>query len=190
MFSVQNLWEFSCRWKPSTASRVFTDLLSNSHKTFVSVFTRLWRHKENVLFLKWSLSCIILRDCLYILYRLKKKKTENNDCVLVALIAVLDWMQVRGSTGSDRKHTKAPPAPAWSTAPQPVGISCDSVCGGRKTARRKTLGVTLRWTNNSPHICPRQESIPDHISRRNANHCTTLIPQIISIISIGSPVSN
>ena len=26
----QNLWEFSSRWKPSTASRVFTDLLSNS----------------------------------------------------------------------------------------------------------------------------------------------------------------
>ena len=27
-----SLWEFSSRWKPSTASRVFTDLLSNSPK--------------------------------------------------------------------------------------------------------------------------------------------------------------
>ena len=28
----QSLWEFSSRWKPSTASRVFTDLLLNSPK--------------------------------------------------------------------------------------------------------------------------------------------------------------
>ena len=28
----QSLWEFSSRWKPSTASGVFTDLLSNSPK--------------------------------------------------------------------------------------------------------------------------------------------------------------
>ena len=28
----QSLWEFSSRWKPSTASRVFTDLFSNSPK--------------------------------------------------------------------------------------------------------------------------------------------------------------
>ena len=28
----QSLWEFSSRWKPSTASQIFTDLLSNSPK--------------------------------------------------------------------------------------------------------------------------------------------------------------
>ena len=29
---LQSLWQFSSKWKPSTTSRVFTDLLSNSPK--------------------------------------------------------------------------------------------------------------------------------------------------------------
>ena len=45
----QGLWEFSSRWKPSTAFRVFTDLISALELSQ----TRLWRHGKHVLFLKW-----------------------------------------------------------------------------------------------------------------------------------------
>ena len=48
----------------------------------------------------------------------------------------------------------------WSTAPQPVGISCESILRREEnlSVGRKTLGVRLRLTNNSHHTCPRQES--------------------------------
>ena len=59
----QSLWEFSSKWKPSTASRLnsqhtqlrlgFSLICSRILPTFASVFTRLWRHGEHVLFLKY-----------------------------------------------------------------------------------------------------------------------------------------
>ena len=50
----QSLWEFLSRWKPWTAARVFTSVsaFKFSQTTFASVFTRLWRNGEHVLFLK------------------------------------------------------------------------------------------------------------------------------------------
>ena len=48
-----SLWEFLSRWKPLTVFWVSPDLLSNSPKCWPWVFTRLWRHGEHVLFLKW-----------------------------------------------------------------------------------------------------------------------------------------
>ena len=48
----QILRELSSRWKPSTASWIFTDL--EFSQTFASVFTKLWRHGEDVSFLKWN----------------------------------------------------------------------------------------------------------------------------------------
>ena len=60
------------------------------------------------------------------------------------------------------------------TAPQPVGISCESILRREEnqSARRKTL---VRTINNSRHTCPGPESNPVHSDGgAHAKHCTTL----------------
>ena len=65
----QSLWEFSSRWKPSTASRVFTDLLSNSPKHSPR-FSPCYEGTENMFYFLnindlFDLEAFLLVHCTY-----------------------------------------------------------------------------------------------------------------------------
>ena len=71
---------------------------------------------------------------------------------------------------SDQKHVKAPLTAAKRSTHDLGGvINCRLILRREEnqSAQRKTLGVRLRSTNNSPHIYPRQESNPSHGSGRS-----------------------
>ena len=57
----QSLWEFSSRWKPSIASWVFTDLLSNSPKR-LHWFSPSYEGMENMFYFL-SMKCQIIFSC-------------------------------------------------------------------------------------------------------------------------------
>ena len=95
---------------------------------------------------------------------------NNNDCVLVSLIAVSGLnckVRPKACEGASGSHYMVHTWP-WSTAPQPIGCSCESILRREEnqSAWKKILIVRLRSTNNSPHICPRQESNLGHSGGR------------------------
>ena len=73
----QSLWEFSSRWKPTTASRVFTNLLSNSPKRS-PWFSPGYESTENMFYFLINVLVIVfwqrhrqfsLQDFLWIFYQ-------------------------------------------------------------------------------------------------------------------------